>query len=291
MNALDILGGLLGGSSPQSGQSAGRQGGGGGSGGGFGGSILEELLKAGMGRSSAPAPQPTRTTSRSGSVSQRPIDVSSEVNRLEDLLGVANGRRQGSATGAGSQAGASGRSTAEHKSMPAPGSYRQPPALTPGRAATQQTTPRSDQARYQPPASQSQSSHFPSSPFPTDPNSSGQTTTEDEAIILICAMINAAKADGKLDDQEQEAILGRVPNDQATINFLRQEFSRPLDVREYAWSVPIGMEVQVYTLSLAAIQVDSRAELQYLKELAHGLRMDPALCNQIHERYGLQPLY
>jgi len=104
-------------------------------------------------------------------------------------------------------------------------------------------------------------------------------------------MINAAKADGKLDNQEQQAILSRVPNDQETINFLRQEFARPLDVREFAWSVPLGMEVQVYTMSLASIQVDTRAEAQYLQELAHALRLDPDLCNQIHARYGAPPLF
>ncbi len=116
-------------------------------------------------------------------------------------------------------------------------------------------------------------------------------TTNDEAVVLIRALINAAKADGRIDANEQQAILSQVPNDQQTISFLKQEFSQPLDVRDFAWSVPFGMEVKAYTMSLAGMQLDTNAEAQYLRELAHGLRLDPDLCNQIHAKYGAQPIF
>lgn len=61
-------------------------------------------------------------------------------------------------------------------------------------------------------------------------------------------------------------------------------FARPLDAREFAWSVPVGMEQQVYTTSLIAIEVDSDREDRYLRELAHGLRLAPEVCDQIKER-------
>ncbi len=116
-------------------------------------------------------------------------------------------------------------------------------------------------------------------------------TTDDEAIVLIRALINAAKADGRIDANEQQAILSQVPNDAQTIHFLKQEFAKPLDVREFAWSVPLGMEVKVYTMSLAGMQLDTNTEARYLQELAHGLRMDPDLCRQIHAKYGLGDVF
>ncbi len=112
-------------------------------------------------------------------------------------------------------------------------------------------------------------------------------TQGDEAIVLIRAMLNAAKADGRVTPAEQQAILEQLANPSPdAVNFLRNEFSSPLDVKEFAWSVPLGMEMQVYTLSLATIDLDTNPEADYLRTLAHGLRLSPDACNQIHTRYG-----
>ena len=56
-----------------------------------------------------------------------------------------------------------------------------------------------------------------------------------------------------------------------TIQFLREEFAKPLDIRGFIRSVPVGMEQQVYTLSLIAIDLDTGREADYLLELAEGL--------------------
>jgi hypothetical protein len=275
VDAIEILGGLLGGGSrpPQSGQSQGSAS----SGGGFGGRVLEELLKAGMGRSAAPtqapAQAPARQPSRGGSVSHRPVDVQSEVGRLEDLLGVAKEGRRGA------------RAESQPQSQSARGSQSFPsgPAARSGQVA-----PGGQFGQ----GSVSQRATPPNAPSMTNPTSSaGQVSAQEEALVLVRAMINAAKADGKLDQQEQQAILSRVPNDDETIAFLRQEFAQPLDLREFVWSVPLGLEVQVYTMSVATIQVDNRLEVQYLQELAHGLRLDPELCNQIHAKIGVPPIF
>ena len=117
-------------------------------------------------------------------------------------------------------------------------------------------------------------------------------STDDEAVVLIRAMINAAKADGRVSNEEQQEIIIRIANpSQETIAFLREEFAKPVDVREFAWSVPLGMETQVYTISLASINLDTNPEAHYLRELAHGLRLDPDLCNQIHQRYGAPTIH
>ena len=84
---------------------------------------------------------------------------------------------------------------------------------------------------------------------------------DERALILVRAMVNAAKSDGQLSQAEQQSILEHVGNtSRETIQFLRDEFSRPLDVRKFAWSVPLGMEQQVYTISLIAIDLDECTE-------------------------------
>jgi uncharacterized membrane protein YebE (DUF533 family) len=106
-----------------------------------------------------------------------------------------------------------------------------------------------------------------------------------QAMVLVQAMLNAAKCDGQISPAEQQAILNRLENpSRETMQFLRDELAKPLDVREFAWSIPVGMEQQVYTMSLIAIDVDSDKEQSYLRELAHGLRLRQEVCEQIKAR-------
>ena len=114
----------------------------------------------------------------------------------------------------------------------------------------------------------------------------------EQAVVLIRAMINAAKSDGQLDQNEQNKIveqLGEVTQDE--VDFLRKEFDSPLNVREFAWSVPLGLEEQTYSISLMGIKLDVQKEATYLKELAHGLRLQPDTCNAIHQRYNAPQIY
>jgi len=115
---------------------------------------------------------------------------------------------------------------------------------------------------------------------------------DDEAEVLVRAMVNAAKADGRIDKQEQDSIIGQLGQlEQDQIDYLRQEFSTPLDVREFAWSVPLGYEENVYTISLLVIDLDANVEAQYLHDLAHGLRMDPEDCNRIHDKLNAPRIF
>jgi hypothetical protein len=128
---------------------------------------------------------------------------------------------------------------------------------------------------------------------PTKPAVEESSASErEQVIVLIRAMIHAAKADGRIDAQEQQAILERVGNtNQDTIQFLRQEFANATNARDFAWSVPLGMEAAVYAASISSITIDQQSEVDYLKELAHGLRLSPKICNQIHQQYGIRPLF
>ena len=114
----------------------------------------------------------------------------------------------------------------------------------------------------------------------------------ERAVVLIRAMINAAKADGAIDQREQDNIVSRLePISPQEAQFLRDEFSSPLNVHDFAHSVPRGMEQEVYSASLMAINLDTNPEAQYLRELAECLRIEPQHCNEIHHHYGAQQLY
>ena len=115
----------------------------------------------------------------------------------------------------------------------------------------------------------------------------------DQAVLMIRAMINAAKSDGRVDEAEQQNIISKLGSDvsEAEINFLKQEFAAPLDVASFARSVPNGLEQQIYALSLTSIDLDTQNEAQYLGQLAQGLNIDANLCNQIHDQVGAPKIF
>ena len=115
----------------------------------------------------------------------------------------------------------------------------------------------------------------------------------DQAILMIRAMVNAAKADGRVDDKEQENIISKLGADvsQDEIDFLKSEFAAPLDVKQFADSVPDSLEPQVYALSLTSIELDTQAEAQYLGQLAQHMELSPQVCNQIHDQVGAPKIF
>jgi uncharacterized membrane protein YebE (DUF533 family) len=111
-------------------------------------------------------------------------------------------------------------------------------------------------------------------------------------VLVTRAMINAAKADGHVDEQEQENILQRVGDvDQEEAEFLRREIAAPLDVQAFIRSVPRGMEQEVYTISLMGIQLDEQSEARYLIDLAQGLGLSADTCNNIHRELGAPEIF
>ncbi len=111
---------------------------------------------------------------------------------------------------------------------------------------------------------------------------------DDEAMILLRAMTNAAKADGEVDQDEVNAIIERAGDlDADEQQLLRSELAAPLDLDAFIESVPSGMEADVYTASLLPIEVDTAAEMQYLQDLADGLGMRSDDVAKIHEALGV----
>lgn len=108
----------------------------------------------------------------------------------------------------------------------------------------------------------------------------------DQALVLVQAMINAAKADGQIDDEERRKITDKLSDlgpDES--EFLHDELRKPLSF-DFLRDTDPDMAVQVYAASLLAIRLDTQAEANYLRQLAGQLRLDSTSVNRIHEQLG-----
>ncbi|MCB2011324.1 MAG: tellurite resistance TerB family protein [Geminicoccaceae bacterium] len=101
---------------------------------------------------------------------------------------------------------------------------------------------------------------------------------QERAVLLVRAMIAAAKADGEIDAGERAAILSRLDEQgmgQEAHAFVEAEMARPLDLYEITSGVrDAATAADVYAASLLAITVDTDAERRYLDRLASRLGLD-----------------
>lgn len=133
------------------------------------------------------------------------------------------------------------------------------------------------------------------SAFDTNPEPEIAPSADQEvaAALMLSAMIQAAKSDGKLDDEEQEKLMGKLGGDidAEEAAFLREQMQAPIDVDALVQQTPNGMASQVYAMSLLAIDLDNQAEAQYLHSLAQAYGLEPTAVNNIHEQLGVPSLY
>ncbi len=115
------------------------------------------------------------------------------------------------------------------------------------------------------------------------------TSAETEKLILR-AMISAAKADGQLDQSEMNKLMGKVGEDGITDEerqFIRDELNQPLDLNKLVSNIPNQIvATQVYAASLFAIDIDTNAERDYLRQLAQALHLDSDAVKRLHEMTG-----
>ncbi len=121
-----------------------------------------------------------------------------------------------------------------------------------------------------------------------------QPSADQEAVaaLMLSAMIQAMKSDKELDPQEEAKLmehLGDVSHEER--QFVNQELQKPVDIAALANNVPNGLEQQVYMMSLMAIDLDKRAEAQYLHDLATELGVGRDEVNAIHNHVGTPSLY
>ncbi len=116
---------------------------------------------------------------------------------------------------------------------------------------------------------------------------------EEVAGLMLRAMIQAAKADGEIDPDEQAKIMETVGTDADAedISFVRTQLAAPVDVEKLAADTPAPLKAQVYSMSLMSIRLDRQSEAEYLDSLARALDLNQQAVNALHLQMGVQPLY
>ena len=105
-----------------------------------------------------------------------------------------------------------------------------------------------------------------------------------EVYILLKAMINAAKANGEIEETEQIKIM-EFMGDMSKVErmFVEYELKKRLNLNEFIKEIPKGMEEQVYYMSLFAIDLENEAEREYLELLSNRLNLSYKMVDTIHE--------
>ncbi len=125
-----------------------------------------------------------------------------------------------------------------------------------------------------------------------EPDTPPTMDQEASAKVLLWAMLQAAKSDGRIDPEEKKNLLGQIGDiSKDEMAFVDDVLARPVDVQALAREVPDHMAAQVYSMSLLAIDLDSKKEASYLHELAQALKIDPQDANAIHNQMGEPQLY
>ena len=119
-------------------------------------------------------------------------------------------------------------------------------------------------------------------------------TPEQNAVagLMLKAMIQAAKADGNIDEGERARLLEQLGDlDDEERALVRAQMEAPVDAQALARQVPKGLEAQIYAMSLMAIDFDSRDEALYLHQLAEALGLPRDAVNDVHDQIGTERRY
>lgn len=122
-------------------------------------------------------------------------------------------------------------------------------------------------------------------PAPAGTGFEPQAATEATALTFIRAMIAAAAADGHIDTQERDAILGGLKEaglDAEAHEWLAQELAKPASIDQLANAAETPeLATQIYTAARIAINPDTPAEKDFLAGLAGSLGLDAELVANI----------
>jgi uncharacterized membrane protein YebE (DUF533 family) len=110
--------------------------------------------------------------------------------------------------------------------------------------------------------------------------------------LMLRAMLQAAKCDGKIDEGEKKKLLETLGDASSEdMEFVNRELSAPIDVQALVKQVPKGLESQIYAVSVMGINLDNQQEAEYLAELASALGLGPREVNAIHAKFGIPALF
>lgn len=108
---------------------------------------------------------------------------------------------------------------------------------------------------------------------------------EQRSLLLLRAMIAAAKADGHIDAAEQEKInvlIEHLDLDSGTLTMMTREMAKPVAVEALAADVDsTAAAAEVYMTSLMVIDSDQPAEREHLNELAAALKLNGELVTEL----------
>ena len=127
-----------------------------------------------------------------------------------------------------------------------------------------------------------------------EPTSPAETKKlESQAGLIFKAMINAAKADGQIDQGEAQRITGKLEEaglDQQARNFVLAEMNKPMDTEAMIAAAKGNPQLaaQLYAASLLAIEVDTPAERTCLQNLASGLGLEPQAVANLETVLGVK---
>lgn len=120
--------------------------------------------------------------------------------------------------------------------------------------------------------------------FNADPLEDAELSSR--ADLMLEAMVNAAKADGRLDEDEIARIQGKLSEDgleQSEVDAFRRFASTPLDLDGFAAKIRDEQTAaEVYAASVLAISVDTDAERRYLALLAERMGLDAQTVSQLN---------
>jgi uncharacterized membrane protein YebE (DUF533 family) len=123
-------------------------------------------------------------------------------------------------------------------------------------------------------------------------NAAEQAQLENQAQLILRAMINAAKADGQIDQDEVQRIIGRLDEggaDKSARDFIMAAMTKPMETEAIVAAAKGNPQLaaELYGASLLAIKVDSPAEQQYLQNLSSSLGLAPQAVNNLEKSMGL----
>jgi uncharacterized membrane protein YebE (DUF533 family) len=115
---------------------------------------------------------------------------------------------------------------------------------------------------------------------------------ENQAQLMLRAMINAAKADGQIDQGEVQRIIGRLEEagtDKPALNFVMAEMTKPMETEAIVAAAKGNPQLgaELYAASLLAMTVDTPAEQAYLQNLSTGLGLPTQAVSNLEKTMGL----
>ncbi|MBX2882575.1 MAG: tellurite resistance TerB family protein [Granulosicoccus sp.] len=119
----------------------------------------------------------------------------------------------------------------------------------------------------------------------------GSAEASQRSLLLLRAMLSAARADGHMDGEERKAIEARIATlglDAETLEFMHNEMQQPLDPGQLAAQVESPEEgAEVYLASAMVVDNAGREERIYLDRLAGALNLAPGLAENLERQLAL----